>query len=27
VLKRLGYEVPIGSGVLAAQEQMLKETF
>lgn len=27
VLKRLGYDVPIGSGVLAAQEQMLKESF
>jgi aspartate aminotransferase-like enzyme len=27
VLKRLGYDVPIGSGVLAAQEQMLKENF
>ncbi len=27
VLKRLGYEVPIGSGVLAAQEQLLKEKF
>jgi aspartate aminotransferase-like enzyme len=25
VLKRLGYDVPIGSGVLAAQEQLLKE--
>lgn len=27
VLKRLGYDVPIGSGVLAAQEQLLKESF
>lgn len=27
VLKRLGFEFPIGSGILAAQEQLLKEKF
>jgi aspartate aminotransferase-like enzyme len=27
VLKRLGFEFPLGSGVLAAQEQLLKEKF
>ena len=27
ILRRMGFEFPIGSGILAAQEQLLKEKF